>query len=102
MEFEWDDAKAASNLRKHRVAFEDAISIFDDRHAVEREATTVDGEPRFKRTGLSESGVLLTIIYTWRTADGSEVARVISARPASRMERRLYGDRTIPAQTSDD
>lgn len=101
MEFEWDDAKAASNLRKHGVRFEDAIEIFDDPAAVEREGTTVGDEVRLKRTGLAEVGPILTIIYTWRMMGGSEVARVISARPASKKERQDYDDRSIPEETAD-
>ncbi len=90
MEFEWDDAKAASNLRKRGVRFEDAIEIFDDPDAVERAASTVGGEVRLKRTGLAEAGPILTIIYTWRMIGGSEVARIISGRRVEEGETGLW------------
>lgn len=83
MEFEWDRTKAEQNLRKHGVAFEDAVDLFDDPRHLTQEGKIVDGEVRFKTTGL-------TIIHVLReTTDGS-VMRIISARPASRRERRSY------------
>ena len=102
MEFEWDDDKARTNLEKHKVAFEDATATFDDRDGILRSANTVDGEQRYKRTGLAGTATLLTVVYTWRKVDGLDVVRVISARPASRKERQSYGDRSIPSETTDE
>ena len=90
MEFEWDRTKAEQNLRKHGVAFEDAVDLFDDPRHLTQEGKIVGGEVRFKTTGHADPSALLTIIHVLReTADGS-VMRIISARPASRRERRSY------------
>jgi len=102
VEFEWDEHKAATNLAKHKVAFEDAIAIFDDKDGVRSDAKTVDGERRHKRTGIAGAATLLTIIYATREVDGEDVLRIISVRPASRKERRTYGDRSIPTETTDE
>lgn len=94
-EFEWDELKAASNLRKHGVAFEDAIAVFEDDDAVTVSANTVGEEQRFKRTGRADASALLTVVYTLRIDREEVLVRVISARAASRRERRIYGDRSI-------
>lgn len=66
MEFEWDDEKAAANLRKHGVAFEDAIAVFDDEHAMTDPAKAVGDEQRLKTTGYADARALLTVIHTQR------------------------------------
>ena len=86
MDFEWDAGKAALNLRKHRVSFEDAARVFLDPNRIE----TVDGrdaygEDRWKTVGLVESA-LLAVVYTVRGKDG-DVIRLISARKADAHER---------------
>jgi uncharacterized protein len=53
--FEWDPAKAATNLREHRVAFQDAASVFDDDRAIIEDDADPD-EERFRITGLSSAG----------------------------------------------
>ena len=97
MEFEWDDRKAATNLAKHGVVFEDAIAVFDSDQAKTDPAKTVGDEKRYKTTGLAAGIALLTIIHTARTVGENLIIRIISARPASRRERRDYDDRTPPA-----
>lgn len=87
MRFEWDLAKAASNVRKHGVTFEEASSIFYDPLA-----TTGDdpdhsvAESRCVTFGMSSASRLLVVAHT----DQQEVIRIISARPATPAERRLY------------
>ena len=87
LKFEWDTAKAASNLRKHGVSFDEAGSVFldplassgaDPDHSVD--------EARYITIGLSSLGRLLTVAHIYR----SHVIRVVSARAATRGERRLY------------
>jgi uncharacterized DUF497 family protein len=86
--FEWDPAKAESNLRKHGVPFEAGARVFDDEHRVDLVDERFDyGEERRNATGLVE-GVSVTVTYTMR---GEETARIISAHPASRKERKHYG-----------
>jgi len=84
--FDWDGAKAASNLAKHKVSFELARGAFADAFAIEREDTTKDyGEPRYNLLGMVGDR-LLFVVYTMR----GEVVRIVSAREAQPYERRLY------------
>ena len=83
LEFEWDLQKASSNLAKHGISFEVAIRVFE-RETVDRQRL-VNGETRFAATGQVDT-VVLTVVYVKRAA----IIRVISARKASRQERRKY------------
>ena len=89
MDLEWDEAKAATNLRKHRVSFEEAALVFLDPNRIEvfdvREAY---GEDRWKTIGLVEPA-LLAVVYTLRGSK-VEVIRIISARKADNHERKSY------------
>lgn len=85
MGFEWDRRKAEINLRKHGVDFADAATIFDDEYAVTVPDTSSD-EDRFAALGTDAMGRLLVVVYTWR---GDRI-RLISARQATRPERRDY------------
>ena len=85
-EFEWDDAKAAANIKKHGIAFEDAKQVFGDPLArIEDDLSEDYGEDRLLATGLV-AGRLLTVIFVER---GTRV-RIISARQANAHERRTY------------
>lgn len=90
--FSWDAAKAASNLAKHGVSFEEAATIFADFDGLDWEDSSHSfGESRSKRLGISANGRLLLAVYTTRrSADGKETIRIISARQASRKERQTY------------
>ena len=87
LEFEWDEAKAKSNLRKHRVSFEEASTVFRDPLSL-----TIDDpdhsndEDRFITLGESNMNRMLVVVFTER----DDRIRIISARPASRRERRQY------------
>jgi uncharacterized protein len=88
--FEWDDAKNAANLRKHKVSFETACEVFDDplhRSVADR---TEDGEQRWNTTGMVGGVVLLIVAHLWRDDRDGETIRIISARKATRKERRDY------------
>jgi uncharacterized protein len=87
MEFEWDDAKAASNLAKHGVSFEEAKRVFDDLYRLEF-FKPEGGEDRFVVIGTS-GAKLLAVIHTER---GSKI-RIISARKATRDEKKAYSHR---------
>ena len=87
LEFEWDPTKAAANLAKHGVSFEEASTVFADPLAV----TLADpahsrGEERHVIFGVSARGRVLTIMHT----DRGPRIRIISARPATRRERDAY------------
>jgi len=85
VQFEWDPAKQRANLEKHGVEFADATAVFDDLLAVTIPDST-DDEERYITMGLDGFGRLLTVIYTWRR----DAIRLISARHATRRERRRY------------
>ena len=85
--FEWDDAKAQSNLAKHGVPFAYATRVFLDAGILDFDASRPgDGEPRRKAVGEIE-GRLFTVVYTAR--DGR--IRIISARRCNLTEERRYG-----------
>lgn len=85
-DFEWDDAKAAANLAKHKVSFERAREAFGDGFAVEYEDDRADyGEDRTVLLGMVGDR-LLAVTYTLR----GERVRIISAREAELHERRQY------------
>ena len=87
MDIEWDSAKAASNLRKHGVSFEEASSVFYDPLAVTgADPEHSEGEERLITFGMSPAGKLLVVSHTER----GEAIRIISARMATRTERGIY------------
>lgn len=89
MDFEWDDAKAALNLRKHGIAFEDAAYVFLDPGRIDMLDDRDDyGEERWLSIGWV-SPVLLVVAHTERGTHG-EVIRIISARKANAQERAFY------------
>jgi uncharacterized protein len=90
MEFEWDQNKAETNLRKHRISFEDAARVFLDANRIETlDGREAYGEDRWKTVGLVEPA-LLAVVYTIRGSD--DVIRIISARKADSHERAKYSE----------
>ncbi|MCC5630418.1 BrnT family toxin [Nostoc sphaeroides CHAB 2801] len=92
MEFEWDKSKAAANLKKHGVSFEEAKTVFGNSLAVifDDEAHSTD-EQREIIIGHSQQNLLLLICFTER----SNAIRIISARLATRKEREDYERNTF-------
>jgi len=87
--FEWDAGKARRNLEKHSVSFEEAAGVFDDPRALDGEDLLHSvGEVRRLRLGKSPAGRVLVVAYTIRESG----MRVISARLASRKERKRYAE----------
>jgi uncharacterized protein len=87
MQFEWDEDKAAENLRKHGVSFEEASSVFGDPLAITfQDPAHSTGEHRFLAFGVSLRGLLLVVSFV----DRGNRTRLISARPATRTERKIY------------
>ncbi|HZG38489.1 MAG TPA: BrnT family toxin [Nodosilinea sp.] len=87
MEFEWNSEKAALNFRKHGVSFQEAATVFSDPLSV----TFPDpdhsvGESRYVIIGLSGSREILVVAHSER----NNIVRIISARKATRPERRFY------------
>jgi uncharacterized protein len=87
MDIEYDPRKAASNLKKHGVSFDDAATALLDPMALAREDDDAQGEARFVAVGMSSAGHLITVCYTLRD---EETIRLISARGATTNERRQY------------
>lgn len=87
MNFAWDPRKAAANLRKHGIAFEEAATVFRDTLSVTgSDPDHSVGERRFITFGLANTGRLIVVSHT----DDGPTIRIISARPATRQERKLY------------
>ncbi len=87
MKFSWDPKKATANLRKHGVSFEEASTIFRD--ALSATGSDPDhsiGEHRFVTFGISTQNRLLVVAH----ADEGDSIRIISARPLTRQERKIY------------
>lgn len=87
MNIEFDQKKALSNLKKHGVSFAEAATVLLDAMSLVREDDDAQGEARFLAVGVSNAGHVLTVCYT---LVGDEVIRLISARPATKNERRQY------------
>lgn len=90
--FEWDPRKARQNLKRHRVAFERAATIFLDRSALsEFDETHSESEERWITLGLDQTGVLLVVCHTFRDdTESSARIRLISARKATKGEAAEY------------
>ncbi len=85
--FEWDPIKARINFEKHGVAFEEAMTVFNDEAAVTMfDFGHSDEEDRFIDLGRSKNGNTLVVVYTER----GDTIRLIQSRKANREERRLY------------
>jgi uncharacterized DUF497 family protein len=90
MIFEWDEAKARSNLAKHGVAFEDARRVWDDPlHAVIFDRFEA-GEERWQAIGRVGPAVLLLVVHVFPEEDDERRIRIVSARRATAHERRRY------------
>jgi len=93
MDFEWDDAKAESNERKHGVSFAEAMTVLADPLSLTAyDPHHSDDEERYITMGVSVAGRLLVLSHT----DRGEKVRIISARKANRLERRDYEDGNFP------
>lgn len=89
IKFEWDPSKAAANLKKHRIAFDEAKSVFYDEFAVQffDEEHSLD-ETRFLMLGMSSGAKLLIVCHCER--EHGEIVRIISARRATKRESAFY------------
>jgi uncharacterized protein len=85
VEFEWDPRKAAANLRKPGIDFVDGGTVLYDEFAITVPEDRAN-EERFVTMGMDALGRVLVVVYTWR----GDRARLISARQATKRERREY------------
>lgn len=97
LEFSWDPAKAASNLAKHGVAFSQAATVLLDAMAITVfDADHSASEDRWFTLGVSADGRLLAVSHTHiDTGPNHARIRIISARTATRNERRQYENKQI-------
>ena len=87
MQFEWDPAKAAANILKHAVSFDEASTVFGDTLSVSgRDLDHSVSEARIVTIGLSSARRVLIVCHT----DRGNVIRIFSARPATRKEKKIY------------
>ena len=87
--FDWDSRKAAANLTKHGVSFEEAKSVFVDENAkLINDPDHSEDEDRFVLLGLNSALRLLLVCHCYRSEDN--VIRIISARKANAKESRSY------------
>ncbi len=94
VQYEWDNGKAAANLRKHVVDFADAVAALEDTNRIEEiDARFVYNEERIQVIGMAHGKVLSVIV----TLLGEDTCRIISARKATRHEQDRYyaGNREI-------
>lgn len=95
--FEWDDLKAAKNLKKHRVSFDDAAFVLADEdgekfHVDEFDERHSDDEDRYVTTAShpDDRGIVLVISWTDRSTHAARITRIISARTALPAEKKRY------------
>ena len=87
LSFEFDPAKAAANLKKHRVSFDEAVTVFDDPlSSTLPDDQHSDEENRFVIVGMSVTRRLLFVVYT----ENDSRIRLIGARPVTATEREQY------------
>jgi uncharacterized protein len=91
-EFEWDEAKAASNLAKHGVDFNEVMSVFVDPRLMTRyDEEHSDDEERWVSLGQTEHGTLLVVVHTFTPLyPDRALVRIISARAPTKRERQQY------------
>jgi uncharacterized DUF497 family protein len=89
IKFEWDLPKAAANLKKHQVSFDEAKSVFYDEFAIQFfDEDNSSDEERFLMLGMSSAAKLLIVCQCER--EHGEVIRIISARMATKRESAFY------------
>jgi|HubBroStandDraft_4_1064222.scaffolds.fasta_scaffold134404_3 uncharacterized DUF497 family protein len=92
LRFEWDNAKARANRRKHGVSFEIARQVFEDPNALVEQDRIEGGERRWQTIGTVDGVLLLLVAHNVEAGDDEpdETIRIISARRASQRERKRY------------
>ena len=90
--FEWDKNKARANIKKHKVNFENAATIFKDPRAISLlDDWHSNKEDRWVTMGVSENGPLLIVHHTYNQIDNKTAKiRIISSRKATKREKQYY------------
>lgn len=96
LRFTWDEAKNRSNRQKHGLDFEEAVRVFADPLHLSQQDRIEDGEMRWQTIGMVGGTTLLLVAHTVREDDENgrlvEVIRIVSARAATKREKRRYED----------
>ena len=93
LEFEWDDAKARSNLEKHGVSFLTAAAIFLNERLERVDDREDYGEVRWIALGLVDIDVY-RVVYAWRAKN---LVRIVSAQRANKDEQEIYFREIFPS-----
>ncbi|MBU0559909.1 MAG: BrnT family toxin [Bacteroidetes bacterium] len=89
--FQWDQRKNLANIKKHRISFEEAKTVFYDENArVIPDPEHSANEDRFIILGFSSNLKLLIVVHTYKEND--EVIRIISVRKATKSESKYYNE----------
>jgi uncharacterized DUF497 family protein len=88
--FEWDETKARSNIKKHGVSFEIAARVFADPLALTHQDRIENGEHRWQTIGLVNGHLILLVAHTVHHEGEGEIIEIISARKADKKERAYY------------
>jgi len=89
--FSWIESKNHANRKKHGISFEAASLVFDDPLHISRLERIEDGEQRWQTIGMAGGVLLLLVAHTWEETLTHEThIRIISARRASKLERKIY------------
>ncbi|MGF1601309.1 MAG: BrnT family toxin [Thermosynechococcaceae cyanobacterium] len=87
MQFDWDEYKAESNIRKHGISFDEAVTVFADPYLIfTADLQHSDQEEREWAIGETDSGLIVVVVFTIR----NEQIRIISARSATKREHQNY------------
>ncbi len=90
MQVTWDERKDRINRRKHGIAFETAVLVFDDPYHVSTWDRELDGELRWQTIGMARGIQVLLVAHTVTESSGEEIIHIISARKATPQERNIY------------
>jgi uncharacterized protein len=90
LRFEWDETKNLVNQQKHGLDFETASLVFDDPNALSVQDRFENEEERYQTIGMIESILIVLVAHTFETKENAEIIRIISARKATRAERKSY------------
>jgi len=86
-QFEWDEIKAAANVRKHGISFDLARTIFNDPRLLSIfDLEHSETEERWFSIGCASNGMILSVVYLWLEGDAATKIRMISARKATHAE----------------
>jgi uncharacterized protein len=92
MRFGWDARKNKTNREKHGISFELARRVFDDPNHLSIQDRHEGGQERWQTLGLIGSRAILLVAHTYEDEHGKEIIRIISARKATRAERKRYDE----------